>query len=69
MEAVRLMKAGMRKEAETQLRKAYERVKNDPEPAYNVEMALVEILIAQVINFIKLLYTTFFFFFFFFLNN
>lgn len=53
MEAVKLIKAGMGAEAEKRLRKVFENVKDKNadylnEPAYNVQMALVEILIAQV---------------------
>lgn len=46
--AVRLMIYGEAEEAVWYLREAFEKYKNDPEPAYNVEMALVEILIYQV---------------------
>ncbi|KAM7270703.1 hypothetical protein ACFE04_029917 [Oxalis oulophora] len=45
LEAVRQMKLGKPEEAVLILRKAYSNYRNDPEPAYNVEMALVEILI------------------------
>ncbi|XP_011035460.1 PREDICTED: uncharacterized protein LOC105133249 isoform X2 [Populus euphratica] len=45
--AVRLMINGEAEEAVSYLQKAFEMYKNDPEPAYNVEMALVEILIYQ----------------------
>ncbi|KDP37975.1 hypothetical protein JCGZ_04618 [Jatropha curcas] len=47
MEAVRLMKYGKPKDAVLFLQDAYNLYKHDPEPAYNVEMALVEILICQ----------------------
>ncbi|KAH8511648.1 hypothetical protein H0E87_008993 [Populus deltoides] len=45
--AVRLMIHGEAEEAVRYLQEAFEKYKNDPEPAYNVEMALVEILIYQ----------------------
>jgi len=45
---VRLMIHGEAEEAVRYLQEAFEKYKNDPEPAYNVEMALVEILIYQV---------------------
>ncbi|KAL3596636.1 hypothetical protein D5086_008273 [Populus alba] len=46
--AVRLMMIyGEPEEAVRYLQEAFEKYKNDPEPAYNVEMALVEILIYQ----------------------
>ena len=52
MEAVKLIKAGRSDEAETQLRKAFENAKDGrtylDESAYNVQMVLVEILMAQV---------------------
>lgn len=44
------MKYGKPEFAVTLLKKVYEDCKNEPEPAYNVEMALVEILIYQVHN-------------------
>ncbi|KAI5591100.1 hypothetical protein BDE02_04G056100 [Populus trichocarpa] len=47
--AVRLMIYGEAEEAVWYLQEAFEKYKNDPEPAYNVEMALVEILIYQAI--------------------
>ncbi|XP_065879274.1 uncharacterized protein [Euphorbia lathyris] len=47
MEAVRLMKYGKAEDAVLLLRNACNLYKYDPEPAYNVEMALVEILISQ----------------------
>lgn len=50
MEAVRLMKYGKAEDAIMLLRNAYDLYKYDPEPAYNVEMALVEILICQVLS-------------------
>ncbi|KAK9227644.1 hypothetical protein WN943_012698 [Citrus x changshan-huyou] len=46
-EAVKQMKYGKPEFAVTLLKKVYEDCKNEPEPAYNVEMALVEILIYQ----------------------
>ncbi|CAK7350216.1 unnamed protein product [Dovyalis caffra] len=46
-DAVRLMIYGKDEEAVRYLQEAYEKYWNDPEPAYNVEMALVEILIYQ----------------------
>lgn len=39
---------GEPEEAVRYLQETFEKYKNDPEPAYNVEMALVEILIYQV---------------------
>lgn len=48
MEAIRLMKYGKPEDAVFFLRNAYNNYKYDPEPAYNVDMALVEILICQV---------------------
>ena len=53
MEAVKLIKAGKSDEAETQLRKVFENAKDMDrnylnESAYNVQMVLVEILMAQV---------------------
>ncbi|KAG8634676.1 hypothetical protein MANES_17G070000v8 [Manihot esculenta] len=47
MEAIRLMKYGKPEDAVFFLRNAYNNYKYDPEPAYNVDMALVEILICQ----------------------
>ncbi|WCJ27401.1 hypothetical protein M5689_009147 [Euphorbia peplus] len=47
MEAVRLMKYGKAEEAVLLIRNAYDVYQYDPEPAYNVDMALVEILISQ----------------------
>ncbi|XP_073264528.1 uncharacterized protein [Populus alba] len=47
--AVRLMIYGEPEEAVRYLQEAFEKYKNDPEPAYNVEMTLVEILIYQAI--------------------
>lgn len=59
MEALRQMKSGKPEIAVNLLRKVYEDCKNEPEPAYNVEMALVEILIYQVayptISFLEIL--------------
>lgn len=40
---------GEAEEAVRYLQDALEKYKNDPEPAYNVEMALVEILLYQVL--------------------
>lgn len=48
MEAVRLVKMGKPEDGLELLYKACNKYKNDSEPAYNVEMALVEILICQV---------------------
>ncbi|KAB5560748.1 hypothetical protein DKX38_005705 [Salix brachista] len=45
--AVRLMVYGEAEEAVRYLQDALKKYKNDPEPAYNVEMALVEILLYQ----------------------
>ncbi|KAJ8760794.1 hypothetical protein K2173_021832 [Erythroxylum novogranatense] len=47
MQAVVLMRYGKAEEAVGFLQKAYGIYKDDPEPAYNVEMALVEVLICQ----------------------
>ncbi|KAL5839097.1 hypothetical protein ACOSQ4_011705 [Xanthoceras sorbifolium] len=47
MEAVRQMKLGNADMAVELLRNVYEACRDEPEPAYNVEMALVEILIYQ----------------------
>ncbi|KAF2305424.1 hypothetical protein GH714_005158 [Hevea brasiliensis] len=47
MEAIRLMKYGNPEDAVLFLRNAYNKYRYDLEPAYNVEMALVEILICQ----------------------
>ncbi|GLU22671.1 hypothetical protein SLE2022_387300 [Rubroshorea leprosula] len=47
MDAVKMMKNGKADEAVDCLQRAYMKYKNNPEPAYNVEMALVEILISQ----------------------
>lgn len=64
MEAVNLMKAGQGEVAAAKLWKLWKlyEQKNDPEPKHFVKMALVEILIAQVINIIKLPYTTIYLF-------
>lgn len=48
MEAIRLMKYGKPAEAEELLRKALRRYIGEPEPAYYLEMTLVEVLICQV---------------------
>lgn len=48
MDAVKMMKNERADEAVECLQRAYMKYKNNPEPAYNVEMALVEILISQV---------------------
>ncbi|KAJ0083145.1 hypothetical protein Patl1_10058 [Pistacia atlantica] len=48
MEAVRRMKSGKPEEAVEMLQDLYYQCQNEPEPAYNAEMALVEILIYQV---------------------
>ncbi|TXG47919.1 hypothetical protein EZV62_027213 [Acer yangbiense] len=47
MVAVQQMKLGKADKAVDLLRDVYEECKDEPEPAYNVEMALVEILICQ----------------------
>lgn len=51
MEAVRKMKEGKCEEAVQLLRDANMRFKNEPEADFNVQMALVEILILLVIFF------------------
>jgi hypothetical protein len=50
-EAMRLLKSGKGDEAEELLQKAIEKCEGDPEPAYNLTIALAEILICKVCNF------------------
>ena len=48
---MRLLKSGKGDEAEELLQKAIEKCEGDPEPAYNLTIALAEILICKVCNF------------------
>jgi Flp pilus assembly protein TadD len=51
MEAMQLLRSGKGTEAVEKLQKAIKNCENDPEPEYNLSIALAEILIFQVCSF------------------
>jgi hypothetical protein len=51
MEAMQLLRSGKGTEVVEKLQKAIKNCENDPEPEYNLSIALAEILIFQVCSF------------------